>query len=281
MRHLILTVVVLTGAGGALRAQRGRTPLLAGVADANTGAPLQNAEVAIPDVGLSARTDVLGEARIALVPDGRHHLRVRRLGYATADVDLEFHGDTVGPVFMLEPVASQLPGVHVVEAASSAALREFETRRVMGFGHFITDSVLRTEGDHALPIVLVSHLPGIRVAATPASPTAAGGGRMHGGGGGATASTRSSSGDNDFFSTPGELHIEALGPSGILFDSKPVCPVDVYLNGFIYRESLEVLSTRTVLGVELYDKGAAPPQYRRQGKACKVLLIWTGAPRDP
>ena len=98
----------------ALGAQGGRTStLVAGVADAETGQPLEGAEVILLGVHRLARANVMGEAVVAGVPQGPQRVRVRRLGYAPAEIDLAMSGDTTGAVFRLQRSVTQLSAVRV------------------------------------------------------------------------------------------------------------------------------------------------------------------------
>src|SRR5213593_4858782 len=74
----------------------------AGVADVATGAALTGAEVILPELRLHARADGTGFATIPDVARGRHRVRVRFLGYAPADLEILFQGDTTEVVFNLE-----------------------------------------------------------------------------------------------------------------------------------------------------------------------------------
>ena len=94
---------------GALGAQGGRTStLVAGVADAETGQPLEGAEVILLGVHRLARANVMGEAVVAGEAQGPQRVRVRRLGYAPAEIDLAMSGDTTGAVFRLQRSVTQL-----------------------------------------------------------------------------------------------------------------------------------------------------------------------------
>ena len=68
--------------------------VIAGVTDAQTGAPLAEAEVSVSDINVSARTDWSGEVRIPNVAAGKHKFEIRRAGYEPLDVDLLVQGET-------------------------------------------------------------------------------------------------------------------------------------------------------------------------------------------
>jgi hypothetical protein len=53
------------------------------------------------------------------------------------------------------------------------------------------------------------------------------------------------------------------------------CGVDVYLNGLPTLENLADLRARDVDGVEFYTTSIVPPQFRRAGTFCPVLLLWS------
>src|SRR4029077_19619309 len=78
--------------------------VIAGVTDAQSGAPLSDAQVSVSDLNVSARTDWSGEVRIPNVAAGKHKFEVRRAGYEPLDVDLLVQGDSIGPVFRLAKV---------------------------------------------------------------------------------------------------------------------------------------------------------------------------------
>jgi len=95
-RNWIIVLAVLTSAT-TLDAQSKTSVIVAGVADADTHAPLPDAQVRLPDLGRLARTDWMGEARIGGVPFGPTRIEVRKLGYAPPDITLPISGDSIGP----------------------------------------------------------------------------------------------------------------------------------------------------------------------------------------
>ena len=62
-RSWIIVLAILASAS-TLYAQSKTSVIVAGVADADTHAPLPDAQVLLPDLGRLARTDWMGEARI-------------------------------------------------------------------------------------------------------------------------------------------------------------------------------------------------------------------------
>ena len=141
------------------RAQ-GNTVVVVGVSDAATGQALQGAEVIFPELFRTGRTDGLGEARISGIPIGSHRIRVRFIGYSAADTVLPFQGDTTGIVFRLERNATKIEGVEV-KATGPSRLREFESRRLIGVGKYLTADELERDKDRSFGVVAMSAVPGI------------------------------------------------------------------------------------------------------------------------
>jgi hypothetical protein len=238
------------------------TVLVVSVADSKNGAPLEGALVRLPEIGREARANWIGEARFVNLTEGKYQVQVRHLGYAGSEVSLAVKGDTVGAVFMLEKIVANLDTVRVEAVARSTGFaspvraEEFDTRRRMGIGHFLTDSVLAAEGSHDLSFILTTRLPALRVElATKAIPNS-----WMVVGMGVTPIPPKNSKEPDSMATG-------------------LCPVDVYIDGLFVPPQDEVsplrdLLARDLAGIELYNIGEAPAAYRRQGKACKVLMIW-------
>ena len=140
-----------------------KSVFIANVADASTNAPVTDAVVEVSDIGRTARTDWIGEAHVFDVARGRHHVTVRHIGYVPADVDIVFTRDTVGYVFMLSPSPTMLDTMRTTAkvAAVPLKLQDFEMRRRMGIGRFLTDSVLQKEATQPIASIMARHLPGL------------------------------------------------------------------------------------------------------------------------
>lgn len=224
-----------------LDAQATTSVVVAGVADADTGAPLTDALVLLPDLGRASRTDWIGEARIAGINPGPVRITVRKLGYAPSEITLMVKGDSIGPVFMLSRAAFNLDTVTVFGRVVPARLQEFETRRHMGIGRFLTDSVLQQEGGQSLTLALSMRLPGIRAVPTQGLHT----------------------------------RLVSMRPNIAASRNTALCGVDVYLDGFLYLDDIDAFSPREIAGIEFYTMGSAPPQCRRGTGSCQVMLIWS------
>ncbi|HEX7018610.1 MAG TPA: carboxypeptidase regulatory-like domain-containing protein [Gemmatimonadaceae bacterium] len=229
--------------------------------DAGARAPLSGAQIELPDAGFNVRSDSTGRAVLARVPRGTQRFRARRVGFVPIDTTIAVTGDTLSIQLLVDRNVPLLDTIRIHAEPVQLRMQAFETRRAMGVGRFLTDSALARDAMRPLPFALVTHFPGLRLVQVPPSPA----GRL--------CDDPQCAGTAD--QPPGTMHIEAVGSSGILADTSPTCPVDVYVDGFFYTEDMEAVPTSTVAAAELYDKSSAPPQYRRAGKACKVLLLWT------
>ena len=107
------------------------------VAD-SSGRPLADAEVAIPSLALSTRSDARGAFRLTDVPAGSHGVVVRRLGYGAMTADVTFAAnDEEDRRIVLRPM-TVLDSVSVTATPNDAGMLAFEENRRVGLGHFIT-----------------------------------------------------------------------------------------------------------------------------------------------
>jgi hypothetical protein len=157
-RIAIMTLASLA-AGSSLLAQK--STLSVGVADAQTGAPIAGAEVVLPDQKRLVRTDALGQAHISGVPFGEHRVRVRLLGYAPADAEIKFAGDTTGAVFRLEKSAQALGSIDINAAGLPRGLKNFEIRRKQGLGRFLTEDDLAPNANKDFMVLASTQFPGL------------------------------------------------------------------------------------------------------------------------
>jgi hypothetical protein len=170
-------------------------------------------------------------------------------------------GGRVEREFILAEQPVALDSVRVAAAPErkfiSPGLNAFEERRKAGFGHFITDSVLRRNDERPLSGVLVSYIPGIRLAR---------------GSGTYISSTRKCG------SGPAILSCRGVAVQ---------CPPAMYVDGVLVynpanqtdprmRPDLNQMLVKEYAGVEFYSGGATiPAQYNQTGNDCGVLLLWT------
>lgn len=239
VRVAVAAILVIHG-----NARAQTTVVVAGVADANTGAPLEGAQVRLPDMGLVVRTNWIGEATIKDVPRGPQRIQVRKLGYSPSDISLMVSGDSTGPVFMLASAIVSLDTVRIQGELYPRRMEEFYTRRKVGIGRFLSDSVLAREGHREMSLVLSQRFPGLRAAW-----------------------------DNNEHRY--KLMSTRHQPGSVGGQVNMSCPVDVYVDGVFWGGALEGLYPSDLEGVEYYPMTSAPPQYRRTTGSCSVLLVWS------
>ena len=143
-------------------AQGKNTVVVVGVADASSGEALKGAEILFPALGRAFRADGMGEAKIPDVPAGNHRIRVRLLGYVAADTTLQFQGDTTGIVFRLERMAVTLNPVEV-KAQASSRLKDFELRKRIGTGKYLTQVDLEKDANRDFGVVAMTKFPGLHL----------------------------------------------------------------------------------------------------------------------
>jgi Carboxypeptidase regulatory-like domain len=217
--------------------------VIAGVTDAQSGAPLADAEVTLSDLNVSARTDWSGEARIPNVTQGQHKFEIRHAGYAPLDIDLLVQGDSTGPVFRLAKVGTTLEPVKVAGDPSTSYLAEFEKRRQQGRGRYLTASDLEQQQNRSLVTVLANAFAGLMSGPDQGRP-----------------------GHNILLTRRTRPRLESVDVH---------CGVDVYLDGSQFLEDLDALHPNELAGVEYYTIETAPGEYRKLTDNCGVLLLWS------
>lgn len=212
-----------------------------GVFDANTGEPLEGAQVSDIFSRLSSLTTKTGTVSLVFLPDSGSMVRVQKIGYQPATMLVKISAEDTLPITMvLSPVATTLPTVVTMDSAPryvSPGLRAMEERRKKGFGQFITETELRKNDSKRLTNVI-----------------------------------RTLSNINLACPRKGLRRGECWAVGG-----RTGCPLDVYLNGALSTDNdLEKLQVSEFAGVEYYPGGATiPPQYNKTSAACGVLLLWS------
>lgn len=120
--------------------------------------PLAGAEVLLTSLRLKATTDRLGRFSIDRIPAGVHDIIVRHIGHQPLSVSGEFNGhDTLTVEFSVAIESQRLAPITVTAPAEkvlSGKMEEFERRRKMGFGHFVTRADLQKLENYQLTNVL-------------------------------------------------------------------------------------------------------------------------------
>jgi hypothetical protein len=257
-----LRAIVLVAIAAQSVAARGQAPApteklaayrhrILGVYSAESGEPIEGAEVVDVLSKTTARTTKTGTVTLSFLPEGGNIVRIQKIGFTPVMLTIAISpSDTVPLTIVMSASSQTLPTVVTTDSTPkyiSPGLRAFEERRKQGAGgHFIGEDELR-KNDSRKVSNLVRNFPGLtlncpRTGANKGSCFA--------------ISTRQNS-----------RHVFAGG----------VCPLDIYINGAESVDTdLEKLRAEEFAGVEYYAGGASIPiQYNRTGSSCGVILLWT------
>jgi hypothetical protein len=255
-------VLCLTGAGIAV-AQTPPPPATAsyrnrilGVFDADSGEPVEGAQVIDALNHVSALTTVTGTVSLIFLPDGGSMVQIKKVGYQPITLVVEIApADTIPLTIVLNRVApvsaggvQTLPTVVTKDSAPryiSPGLQAFEERRRLGFGHFITEAELRKQDNRKMTNV-IRDLPGIVIMCP-----------------------KTGLRKFECFATSGRGKQKAILGGA--------CEVNLYIDGAAVSDNdLEKLTVNEFAAVEFYSGGATVPvQYNRTGATCGVILLWT------
>ncbi len=211
--------------------------------------PMQGAEIGILRTTLKISTNAQGRFRITDVQMGTYILTVRRFGYRpTASVISVSAGDTLRLSYALAPMGGgRLDTVRVTERQMSRNLTEFERRRSLGVGKFLTSADLEKRGSIDIATVLRGFST-VWVARDDAT-------------GITSLQSRRDQGDMLYASGAG------------------ACPIQVVVDNVpMPREfDVELLPRpKEIAGVEVYGgPSGTPAQFNGMDRRCGMVLIWT------
>lgn len=250
-RPFALLAITLGAAVVAPTGARAQTASLAGsVLTDSTELPVAGAEVAIPALKLSVRSDAAGKYRLTGIRAGQYTVTVRLVGYNSFSADMKFFaGEMRGADFLLVPGTTQLAAVDV-KATKSPRLAEFEERRGKGgAGRYLTADVFEKNSGSAVTDILLGRIAGIR--------------RVN---------------------VKGTMVRPLAGRTGTRYN----CILQVVLNGLVVQNGItnagqdvgyfdidRLISTPDVIGVEYYTVASTPQKYAGTGAECGTVVIWT------
>jgi hypothetical protein len=139
----LLAASLLIGAVTRLAQAQGRSApaTIDGVVTDTGLVSLGDATASILGSTVQVVTGANGRFRIVGLPAGQYILVVRHLGYAPTSTALQAApGDTLRMSFALTRIATALDTVVVTTKRYSMRMAEFEDRRKLGFGHFLTQA---------------------------------------------------------------------------------------------------------------------------------------------
>jgi len=227
--------------------------------------PIANASISIPELNLNTRSDSTGAFSLGGIPAGRYVVQVRAVGFAEFTSAMTFvAGQQYDADLLLRPAAQSLAKVDVKATKSTSGdnprIAEFDERRKMGFGAFITQDAFEKADGRKLADVLVQRIPGIRA-----------------------------------LSAGGALYLVATR-GRIAMGSQMPCPVQVIIDDIVQNSStnqkaprastatsevpadafeISMLNPDRIAAVEFYTVANRPAQFNRGGAPCGTLVIWT------
>lgn len=226
--------------------------MLAGnVLSDSTERPIAGAEISIAALRVAVRSDSAGGFVIPGITPGRRVVTVRAVGYAELTTTLVFGaGQRIETDLLLRPLAQSLAKVEVTAAppsGDSPYIAEFEERRKLGQGRFVTQEVLEQAEGRKLTDVLISRIPGLR--------------RLR----------------------VGREIILSSGRGAIRFTTAP-CPVRIVYDGIPGGNPVGIddLDPSTIAAAEYYTPATLPARFNFEGNnPCGTLLLWSRwKPRD-
>jgi hypothetical protein len=264
---LLSSVALLLCLSVNVHAQAPAPALLAGsVLTDSTERPIANAEIVIAALKLSVRSDSAGAFTLGGIPAGRYSVVVRAPGYAEFSALMTFDaGKRTEADLLLRPNTQQLSRVDVTATKRSSGnnprIAEFDERRAVGLGQFLTQEVFEKADGRKLADVLVERIPGLRA-------------QMYGG-------------HRALISSRGVSSMNMI-PSGDTFDKQqqapPRCYVAVIVDDIVRYGSkvgetlldIDSIDPKSIAAIEYYTVSNRPTQFNRGGNApCGTLVIWS------
>jgi hypothetical protein len=148
-----------------------RGGVIDGVVTDTSLVPLGDATVSFLGSNVRVVTGANGRFRVRDMNPGAYVLLVRRIGFEAASLRVELSaGDTARPSFALQRAATTLDTVAIKAQRLTPAMQEFEARRKLGFGHFITQFDIDKQNPRMLSDLLVG-IPSVEVGALGGWPT--------------------------------------------------------------------------------------------------------------
>jgi hypothetical protein len=212
--------------------------------------PLRNARVSILRTAIQVGTGPNGRFRIVDVPSGPYIVIVRHAGFhPTATILQVPASDTLRLSYTLTEAPTELAPVVIAEQRRSFKMMEFDYRRKLGEGEFMTQDQIERHNP-AYATELLRQFGSIDVA-----PTSGGGGQ-------------------DVYYPVSRRATGGMTPTG-----QATCFMTVIVDNVPMPApfNLDLLpSPRDLMGIEVYAGAATtPPQFAGLNRGCGVIVIWT------
>jgi Carboxypeptidase regulatory-like domain/TonB-dependent Receptor Plug Domain len=160
---VVCALAILASARVAATQAAPRPGVIDGVVTDSALVPLGDATVSVLGSAIRVVTGANGRFRVRDMNPATYILLVRRIGFEAASLSVQLSpGDTVRPSFALLRATTKLDTVTVKGERLTPALQEFESRRKLGVGHFITQAEIDRQNPLLLSDLLVM-VPSVRV----------------------------------------------------------------------------------------------------------------------
>jgi hypothetical protein len=221
-----------------------------GLVTDSTLKPLFGARVSILRTPISVFTGANGRFRITDLQSGQYIIMIRRAGYQATSMVMEVApNDTVRTSYVLQDAVAELAPVTVTAEKMSPRMKEFEDRRKLGQGEFMTQAQI-DQRNPPFPTELLRLFSSISVV-----PTSGGGGQ--------------------YIYYP----VSARATGGMTPTGEATCFMTVYVDNVPMPApfNLDLLpSPREMAGIEVYAGNATMPiQYANLKNSCGIILVWT------
>ena len=272
---MLVHVVALAASLGASSLPTAADSTIIGVviSHATAKTPLEDAQLRIVGVDTVYRSDYVGEISFRRPRLSKLQLRVTKAGFAAVDTTFDVANvDWMQIVIALAPAAQPLPAATVVADKPAGHLADFEKRRSQGRGRYITPEQLREAHDKKL-IEMLIRLPGLHADA-------------------------GSDGIARVLARSGPTSIIESGPKtyGTVVRGDPArpqtsrthrstddgtikpgyCEVSLFMDGLYIKDpDVSMMRSTGFDGVEWYTASNIPPEFKRPGTQCGVLLLWS------
>lgn len=240
-------------------AQRPAATLVVDVADEESGTPLVGAQVRVPELGRFARAKTMGVATLPRIPEGVYQVEARFLGYEPISAPALFRGeDTVEVVLLMRRATQAMDTLRVIADRVPPRLEQFEFRRKLGFGHFLTAKQLDRDAGRQLVNVLSSRLPGVQIVWDVVNNKNV---------------VTSMRGATDFSGEPCRVVVVIDGIPMLDPDVDAIQPTD--LAGIEYYDAANAPAELRLSAMGLGAGGANSGEPKGASVACGILALWT------